>query len=132
VPDPARRFIEPPTAAMKKERGVPDQAADEYVVSDPELITRVRAGDRQAVCAPLNTLVNSLDGDSHGVGPRPQAALVPEGRDGIAPDHACPNAQGLCSVGFGVLTDVADVACGIGLAEVRIDEPSRSGPRSRG
>jgi len=48
VPDPARRFIEPPTAAMKKERGVPDQAADEYVVSDPELITRVRAGDRQA------------------------------------------------------------------------------------
>ena len=27
---------------------MPDQAADEYVVSDPELITRVRAGDRQA------------------------------------------------------------------------------------
>src|SRR6478735_2318748 len=48
VPDPARRFIEPPTAVTKKERGVPDQAADEYVVSDPELITRVRAGDRQA------------------------------------------------------------------------------------
>src|SRR6476660_9794862 len=32
----------------EEEHGLPDQAADEYVVSDPELITRVRAGDRQA------------------------------------------------------------------------------------
>ena len=32
----------------EEERGVPDQEADEHVISDPELITRVRTGDREA------------------------------------------------------------------------------------
>ena len=37
-----------PGVAADEGQGVPDQEADEDIVSDPELITRVRAGDRSA------------------------------------------------------------------------------------
>ncbi|HEY5882787.1 MAG TPA: sigma-70 family RNA polymerase sigma factor, partial [Nakamurella sp.] len=37
-----------PTEAIEEDSGVPEQEADGYVVSDPELITQVRNGDRQA------------------------------------------------------------------------------------
>ena len=38
----------PPIEAIEEDPGVPDEEADGYVISDPELITQVRNGDRQA------------------------------------------------------------------------------------